>query len=150
LALKEVRTSHGVLWACNNCGGRAVGLELLRRTFTPESINPLWLHAIRSEGQSSCKCPSCRNPMIEVALSDQAGVRVDVCRICHFVWFDAHEVDTLVPRPLPPQTKEMPEKARQAIAMLKVQQLAQQAREPEVSSLPADSLWNAISEFFGI
>ncbi|PYL06167.1 MAG: hypothetical protein DME33_14460, partial [Verrucomicrobia bacterium] len=41
--LKEVRTSDGVFWACDNCGGRAVTVELLRNRFTPESINPLWL-----------------------------------------------------------------------------------------------------------
>jgi len=78
LALKQVRTSHGVLWACDNCGGRAVGLELLRRTFTPESINPLWLHAVGGEDQSGGRCPSSANPKLEVRLSDLADVKVDV------------------------------------------------------------------------
>jgi len=41
LPLKEVRMSHGVFWACDKCAGRAITVELLRRTFTPESINPL-------------------------------------------------------------------------------------------------------------
>ncbi len=113
LRLKQVITGHGVLWACSNCGGRAVGVELLRRTFTPESINPLWLHAIRDEGPRSGPCPSCHNPMIEVQLSDTAAVKVDVCRLCHLVWFDAHEVDTLVPRP-PPRAPS--QKARGTIA----------------------------------
>ena len=51
LPLKQVRMSNGVFWTCDTCGGRAVGLELLRRTFTPQSINPLWLHAISGEGK---------------------------------------------------------------------------------------------------
>src|SRR5438552_10269969 len=85
LALKQVRTSHGVLWACDNCGGHAVGLELLRRTFTPESINPLWLHAIGGEGQNGRRCPSCANPMFEVRLSDKTGIKLEFCRICHIV-----------------------------------------------------------------
>ncbi len=101
LPLKEARMSHGVFWACDKCGGRAVGLELLRRTFTPESINPLWLHAISGAGKIGPRCPSCRRPMIDVALSENTAVNVDVCRLCHFVWFDTHEVETLVPRPLP-------------------------------------------------
>src|SRR5947207_13082619 len=96
LPLKEARMSHGVFWACDNCGGRAVGLELLRRPFTPESINPLWLHAIAGEVHSRRRCPSCGNPMLAVRLSDKAIVKVDVRRICHFVWVDAHEVDSLV------------------------------------------------------
>jgi uncharacterized Zn finger protein (UPF0148 family) len=56
LPLQEVRTSGGVLWACNVCGGRAVTIELLRKRFTPESINPLWLHAMRGEGRVSVPC----------------------------------------------------------------------------------------------
>ena len=43
--LKDVRTSGGVFYGCDVCGGRAVTIELLRKRFTPESINPLWRHA---------------------------------------------------------------------------------------------------------
>jgi len=76
--LKEVRTSGGVFYGCDICGGRAVTIELLRKRFTPESINPLWLHAMRGEGRIGLSCPSCRQPMIGVVLSDQAEVNVDV------------------------------------------------------------------------
>ena len=150
LPLKQARTSQGVLWTCGNCGGRAVGLELLRRTFTAESINPLWLHAIRSEGESSCRCPSCRNPMIEVRLSDSAPIRVDVCRLCHFVWFDAHEADTLVPRPVPPAPSALPQKAREAVAMMKVQQLADEAEGTDFDSATPDEWWKQIAAFCGL
>ena len=77
--LKEVRTSGGVFYGCDLCGGRAVTIELLRKRFTPESINPLWLHAMRGEGRVGLPCPSCQQPMIGVALSDQAEINVDVC-----------------------------------------------------------------------
>jgi Zn-finger nucleic acid-binding protein len=51
--------------------------------------------------------------MIGVALSDRAEINVDVCQHCHFIWFDVHELDTLVPRqPEPaPVAGEMPQKA---------------------------------------
>ena len=71
--LKDVRTSGGVFYGCDVCGGRAVTIELLRKRFTPESINPLWLHAMRGEGRVGLPCPSCRQPMIGVALSDRGG-----------------------------------------------------------------------------
>jgi membrane associated rhomboid family serine protease/Zn-finger nucleic acid-binding protein len=148
--LQEVLTSHGVLWACDKCGGRAVGLELLRRTFTPESINPLWLHAIGGEGQSSCRCPSCQNPMLEVKLSDQALVKVDVCRLCHFVWFDAHEVDSLVPRPPKVAAAPLPQKLREAVAMARVQQLAARAEGTDFDSAPPDEWWKQIAGFCGM
>src|SRR4029450_9366866 len=81
LPLTQVRMSNGLFWACDTCGGRAGGLELLRRTFTPESINPLWLHAINGEGKTGCRCPSCAHAMLQVALSENAGVNVDVMPI---------------------------------------------------------------------
>jgi len=122
IPLEQSKLEFGIFWSCKKCSGRAITVDLLRRTFTPESIYPLWLHAIRGEGHSSCHCPSCQNMMFEVSLSDDAGVRVDVCKVCHFVWFDMHEVDTLRPRPLPKRepfkltAAELPETAWQKIA----------------------------------
>jgi membrane associated rhomboid family serine protease/Zn-finger nucleic acid-binding protein len=147
--LQEVRTSYGIFWSCENCGGRAVSVELLRHAFTAESINPLWLHAIHGEGQSSRKCPVCRRPMIEVNLSDNAEVRVDVCRLCHFVWFDTGEVENLTVRPLPPPTPELPQEARELLAIEKVKQLAEQARGSDFDSAPPDEHWQQIAGFFG-
>src|SRR5882724_5016198 len=126
--LKEVRTPGGVFYGCDVCGGRAVTIELLRKRFTPESINPLWLHAMRGAGRAGLPCPSCRQPMIGVALSDQAEINVDVCQHCHFIWFDAHEVDTLVPRQPDPVAPELPQKAREMLAMAEVERLSNRAR----------------------
>jgi hypothetical protein len=39
---------YGVFWACARWGGHALSIELLRRTFTNESINPFWLRAIEA------------------------------------------------------------------------------------------------------
>ena len=150
LPLKETRTSYGIFWSCETCGGRAVSVELLRHAFTPESINPLWLHAIRGEGQSSRKCPVCRRAMIEVNLSDDAQVRVDVCRLCHFVWFDVGEVDTLKPRAVPPAPPELPQEARELLAMEKVKRLAEQAEGSDFDSAPPDEQWKTIAGFFGL
>jgi membrane associated rhomboid family serine protease/Zn-finger nucleic acid-binding protein len=150
LPLKEVRMSGRVFWACDNCGGRAVTVELLRRTFTPESINPLWLHAMRAQGTSGRICPSCRKPMLDVALSENAKVDVDVCRHCHFVWFDAHEIDTLVPQPVPASAPELSQEARKQIAIAKVQQLAEEARGSDFDSAPPDERWKQIAAFFGL
>src|SRR5216110_3705310 len=150
--LKQVRMSNGLFWACDTCDGRAVGLQLLRRTFTPESINPLWLHAIHHEGRSARPCPSCGNDMFEVALDSSSGIKVEVCRICEFVWFDAGETQTLQARPLPKPKPQvvLPQKAREAIALAKVQQLAEQARGSDFDSAAPDEWWKSIAGFFGM
>lgn len=149
LPLKEVRTPRGIFWACDNCGGRAVTVELLHRTFTEESINPLWLHAIRGEGQSGGNCPQCQRPMLEVALSDRTNIKVDVCRRCHFVWFDAHEVDTLVARWPTPQP-ELPQEARELLAIEKVKQIAAAAEGGDFDSALPDEWWKQIAACFGM
>jgi membrane associated rhomboid family serine protease len=150
--LTELRTGNGVIWRCEKCDGRAVGLQLLRRTFTPESINPLWLHAIHHEGRSARPCPSCGNAMFEVALDSSSGIKVEVCRICEFVWFDAGETQTLQARPLPKPKPQvvLPQEAREAIALAKVQQLAEQARGSDFDSAPPDEWWKSIAAFFGM
>lgn len=148
--LKDRRTAHGIFWACDQCGGRAVTVELLRRTFTPESINPLWLHAIRGEGKAGAPCPSCKKPMLEVPLSDSAKVDVDVCQHCHFVWFDGREVDSLVPLPSRLPVRELPQEVREMIALEKIKQIAEEARGPDFDSEPPDEWWKQIAAFFGL
>lgn len=150
LPLKQVQMSGRIFWGCDTCGGRAVTVELLRRTFTPESINPLWLHALRSEGTRGLLCPSCRKPMLEVALSEDAEVAVDVCQHCHFVWFDAHEIDRLVARPLPVAAPALSQEAREQIALAKVKLLAEEARGSDFDSAAPDERWKQIAGFFGM
>jgi membrane associated rhomboid family serine protease/Zn-finger nucleic acid-binding protein len=151
IPLTEMRTGTGIIWRCEKCDGRAVGLQLLRRTFTPESINPLWLHAIHNEGRTARPCPSCGNVMIEVALDSSSGIKVEVCRICEFVWFDAGETQPLQVRPPPkPPPAPLPQEAREAIALARVQQLAEQARGPDFDSVPPDEWWKSIAAFLGL
>src|SRR4029077_9227233 len=150
--LKEVRTSGGVFYGCDVCGGRAVTIELLRKRFTPESINPLWLHAMRGEGRVGPPCPSCRQPMIGVALSERSEISVDVCKHCHFIWFDAHEVDTLVPRKPEPVVAEpeLPQKAREMLAIAEVERLSKQAEGSELDSAAPEESWKQIAGFLGM
>ena len=144
VALEQVRTSKGMFWACNSCNGRAITVELLRRIFTPESINPLWKHAISGEGTSSRSCPACRKPMMEVNLSENAPVRVDVCRHCHFVWFDSGETESLVPRPPQTPKQPLPQKAREAMALFEVDRLAREAQRIDDSDIKRALLWGSI------
>jgi len=148
--LKDVRTSGGIFYGCDVCGGRAVTIELLRKRFTPESINPLSLHAMRGEGRVSVPCPSCRQPMIGVALSARAEINVDVCQHCHFIWFDAHEVDTLVPRQPEPVAPELPQKAREMLAIAEVERLSKQAEGPDLDSAAPEESWKQIAALLGM
>jgi len=90
--------------------------------------------------------------MFEVALDSSSGIKVEVCRICEFVWFDAGETQALQARPLPKPKPQvvLPQEAREAIALAKVQQLAEQARGSDFDSAPPDEWWKSIAAFFGM
>jgi Zn-finger nucleic acid-binding protein len=36
--------------------------------------------------------------MLIVPLADQNSALIDICKACHFVWFDEHEIESLSPR----------------------------------------------------
>lgn len=100
--LEQMRLEHGVFWACPQCGGRALSVELLGRTFAREAINPLWLRVLNGEGHPGRNCPCCGYAMLEVDLTEKPETpAVEVCRVCHFVWFDAREIGELPPRAIP-------------------------------------------------
>jgi membrane associated rhomboid family serine protease/Zn-finger nucleic acid-binding protein len=88
--------------------------------------------------------------MIGVALSDQAEINVDVCQHCHFIWFDAHEVDTLVPRQPDPVAPELPQKAREMLAIAEVERLSKQAEGPDLDSAAPEESWKQIAAFLGV
>ncbi len=132
--LQKTTTAHGVFFGCPLCGGKALGLDVLRRTFARDEINAVWRRAIRSEGSRGTACPSCRNAMIEVsATSGEQPLRIDVCRLCHFLWFDADELVQLTPLPPQPAPREpeLSTEARQALALAQVEMVAQQAERQE-------------------
>ena len=143
-------TPKGVVWHCEKCEGRAVALGLLRETFTAESINPIWLHALHHEGRAGRPCMSCTREMIDVPLSSETRVNVEVCQLCQMVWFDAGEIGALTARPLPPApTAPMSQKVREAIAIAKVQALAEEARGSDFDRAAPDEWWKQIAGFFG-
>ena len=141
----------GTFWACARCGGRALSVELLRHTFTNESINPFWRRVISDLGAAGRACPYCGRAMLEVALADTPdSPKVDVCRLCHLVWFDANELLGLDQRPLPVTPPPLPAEARQAIAILEVKHMAQEAEGTDFDSAPPDEWWKQVAAFFGV
>jgi Uncharacterized membrane protein (homolog of Drosophila rhomboid) len=88
--------------------------------------------------------------MIEVASAENAQIDVDVCQHCHFVWFDAHEMAILAPRQFPTPAPELPQQARELIAIERVKQIAEEARGADFDSAPPDEAWKQIAGFFGL
>lgn len=88
--------------------------------------------------------------MVEVATSSNgADIRLDVCRACYFVWFDPVEFEQLPQLPQPVAEPELPEKAREALAIAKAQAIAQQAQPMRGEAAP-DEFWKYLPAIFGM
>jgi hypothetical protein len=79
--------------------------------------------------------------MIEVAATDQPEPRIDVCRLCHFVWFDAEEINHFAPLPPISKPADLPRKARERFAL---------ARFKKMASEPADNWWKQLGDFLAL
>ena len=122
-------------------------------------VNQLWRAAKdlprTTEG---LPCPLCANSMTVVqnlSAGEDSAVHVDVCRACHAVWFDTHEMEHVLERTeLPPEKKDGPElsdKAKEIIALAQIERIRERADLEDVidGPPPADG-WQALLTVFGI
>lgn len=146
--LVKKRTSHAVFWKCEGCHGTAIGIDVLRRSFARPQINAMWRRAREEHGSPAAACPSCRNQMIEVAATDAPEPRIEVCRLCHFLWFDADELAGLTPLP-PPQPAvdhQLSLEARQGLAIAEADWIRRNAERDECRV--GDELWRNLAHLF--
>lgn len=121
-------------------------------------MNTLWQNARNAPPSQIVlrkKCPSCQKAMTEVATTGTAALLpVDVCTSCHFLWFDRDETALLPALKVEAQVEkppEMPQAAREALAIAQVQLMARQAeRERDISGDPPDGLWQRLAGLFGL
>ena len=82
---------------CASCGGAALKLSAMSKSFAAESLDERVLRAQRHE-QAGCVCPDCGASMsiLKVAIGKR-HVEIDVCAKCRAVWYDKDEFESLVP-----------------------------------------------------
>jgi membrane associated rhomboid family serine protease len=152
--LKRHKQDSLIFWRCDQCDGRTASLGLLRQVASRETIDNLWRTAAKG-GRSGVACPSCERPMAEVAVPTGAGTELlDVCRSCHFIWFDATEFESLPPKPPepPPILEEKPVTAagRRETAVLKAK-LATETARVEAGAQPApEHAWQWLPGLLGL
>jgi membrane associated rhomboid family serine protease/Zn-finger nucleic acid-binding protein len=149
-SLVRRQSSLGVYWSCEQCGGRAVGIGLLRKTINEKIVAQAWSQALALRAPNGRPCPVCARSMKEVTV-DVAGnpMALDVCQRCEFMWFDATEYEAMPAATPKPRAlgdideTQLPQQAREALAMERVDALrASQSDEP-------DSEWKLIPAALG-
>lgn len=142
------RREDGIHWVCQSCGGCTVNLSVLRKTRTSEFITELWAKVRNGDGVMGRGCPACEQCMLTVRLlSAGSWEEFDACKVCQFVWFDPDEFErTPQAEPVKPKVpeRELPQRAKEALAMYEVQRIAERAG-PE----PVDE-WKKLPAIFGL
>lgn len=154
--LETISTPHGRRFDCRACGGKSVGLAVLRNQYDKDGLLGRLYQAARQGGRGAGRpCPHCGTRMRLVGLT-QAGrnepVVLDICVACQFLWLDAEELDQLgqaLPPPRPERKKELTPQAREAMAMLALRQ-DQAAIESEEAARGPDSLWQWLPALLGM
>lgn len=153
--IRRKSPSLGLVWVCPSCKGRAMTLEMLRKAVPQPLVNRLWQRARSGEHETIRSCPACKRRMAEVPIALPAGrtLHLDVCTGCHFVWFDPQEFESLPKCPPKPISNDdaLPPKAREALALAKLDALNQQQ---SALSMQADdgpeSWWQFVIAMCGI
>ena len=146
--LTRKQNEFGVYWGCDACGGYSVSMAVLRKAVREDCVVRAWA-AAREVPATGRNCPMCDHAMREVPVAaGQDMLRLDVCKLCQFFWFDPSEFESLPaapPRP-PPPASELPQAAREAIAIEQVRLIGERARAEDQSP---DAAWKTIPAIFG-
>jgi Zn-finger nucleic acid-binding protein len=134
-----------------------VGLPVLRTAIGNDRVTALWSRAISSTQDDGKSCPICSRAMTQVTMGlPSQALELDICKRCEFVWFDPSEYESIPPPPPQPgepgrmDDKDLPQAAREVIALYKVQQIAEQARtEADADPMP-DETWKTVPALFGL
>lgn len=123
-------------------------MGVLRRNAAGEQVTDLWTRARDGGAPRGRACPVCDQRMSLVSLNG-TGPAVDVCRACHFVWFDPQEFEHL--RPLPPPAPEppLPEKASEILAAAANEAIKDRANRSWGTEAP-DEYWKYLPAFLGM
>jgi len=139
---------QGVYWFCPTCNGRAVGVELLRRTVAQAAVDQIWNAAREQRVAGGRPCPSCHDLMHEVS-SGPSGPAVDVCRVCRFVWFDPTEYDQIAPEVLPAAERATPDRATEILATAQAEAIAKRSERDFGAEAPRE-LWKYLPALLGL
>jgi membrane associated rhomboid family serine protease len=143
--LRTVRQREGIYFYCDKCKGRAVTIPQIRRVGGDEFATHLLRLINRATTQGPRSCPFCCRKMSQIE-NPRPPLNLDACRPCNLVWFDASEFEAIPEKAIPPPD-ELDLRGREALAIYKVEQIAERARAEDV--MPEEK-WKWVVAFLGM
>lgn len=148
-SLAQINGKIGTVYDCAKCQGAAIGLPVLRRALVPSAITEIWSKTFSEESRVNLKCPSCRRLMVEVTLEGTSTqpLELDVCRGCHFLWFDPNELEQIPEKPPhePTLDERMPPEVKEMLALKQIERI----RDDEFAKGPIES-WQYLPASLGL
>jgi membrane associated rhomboid family serine protease/ribosomal protein L37AE/L43A len=144
--------THGIIWICPACGGRAVGVGMLKQLKDPNAVTQMWLAAETALPGHDRRCPACGAGMRSVTA--RGLPTVDVCTLCELFWFDPTAYDGFPGGAATVQWEPLPGGARPAdaptiLANGPSQAAAAQARRSSGDG-PPEEWWKYLAALFGM
>lgn len=82
--------------------------------------------------------------------ADRRCAQLDICTTCEFVWFDASEMEQLPEPPAPPAPEQLPEKARELLAMERLRIDSERHWATDADEAQPTEDWKWIPGIFGM
>ncbi len=126
--LRFERMGHLRRWVCPDDHGELLTVGSVRQLLAPERFKAWWIDAWAAQARG-LPCGSCGRLSVSVLHQTPDGLlEVDLCKPCHFVWFDTGERVQLGPPPPPTPTAgqeiaDLPHEARDALVQMKMEQI---------------------------
>lgn len=126
-------------------------MALLRQEISGRYLNQLWQLSSDPQFLRSRPCPHCAKPMAEVWIPPPADlIKLDVCRVDHFIWLDSGEFQRL-PAPEPGEQVSEPAfpLAEEAFIQAKAEAMAERKiREQRLRSAVVGDWWEFLWFFY--
>jgi membrane associated rhomboid family serine protease len=125
---------------------------VLRKAVQREHVNELWQKGRSDEYPRKRHCPACGRMMAEAPLeAGGAPKHIDVCKGCHFIWFDAGELEALPKAKAPRgEYEDLPMETREAMALAKIEAQRREREGEEIGLSTPENWWEIIPAMFGI
>lgn len=143
-SLRTIRQRDGLVYVCDRCSGRAVGIQQIRR-FAGDRFSTQLLHQINSADETTARgCPFCSGKMRRLLCVDPPLSLVG-CRSCRIVWFEPNQFEAIPEGALVSQD----ELEALAVELLEKDRVKRKAVEAGQSVLP-DAGWKALPAMIGL
>ena len=141
--LQQNNISGVITFRCPGSCGQYLTFAALRTLHVePDNVNALWRNAKNGNSVPGMRCPSCALPMRQLKIgTENISFELDICLDCCALWFDKGELEQ-IPRKLPVIADELPQRAKEIMALHKIETIAEQ-QSPDFCSESAapDAIW---------